>query len=140
GAEAFIVWTSPTTTRSARLVSTPVRSLQPSNKARHTTTEVTERSRMTPGPRGASCLRADSFKASHPPCQDRILTPGIGFSVTELFHFESAKDGKPRSIFLCVTSIWSDCPKGSGHTHNTLFAETQPKLQPALLRLSAMIS
>src|SRR5213593_1221626 len=37
------------------------------------------------------------------PCarQRSYLTPGIGFSVTPLLHFELAKDGKPRSIFLC---------------------------------------
>src|SRR4030095_3343602 len=42
-----------------------------------------------------------------PFAKDRILTPGIGFSVMPLFHFESAKDGKkPRSIFLCFCKIF----------------------------------
>jgi hypothetical protein len=35
------------------------------------------------------------------PAKDRILTPGIGYSVTSHFDFELANDGKPRSIFLC---------------------------------------
>jgi hypothetical protein len=36
-------------------------------------------------------------------CPPKIVPDaGIGFSVTPLFHFELAKDGKPRSIFLCL--------------------------------------
>ena len=56
--------------------------------------------KQTPGENSGKVVLPEKSTLYSP--KDAILTPEIGFSVTPLFHFELAKDGKPRSIFLCL--------------------------------------
>ncbi len=55
---------------------------------------------------------------AYPPPKDAILTPGIGISVTSLFHFELAKDGIPVSVSLCITRSILLCLVSTGITKN----------------------